>query len=76
MPTSFYSQNCFSDNHLLDNNGNAVDLYQMYCNITDETENLFFNQEGVYQNEERLSFQIHGQEGPHSYRYGYDTGNG
>ena len=34
------------------------------------------NQEGVYQNEERLSFQIHGQEGPHSYRYGYDTGNG
>jgi len=32
--------------------------------------------EGVYQNEERLSFQIHGQEGPHSYRYGYDTGNG
>ena len=59
-------------------NGNAVDLYQMYCNITDETENVFFffNQEGVYQNEERLSFQIHGQEGPHSYRYGYDTGNG
>ena len=49
----------------------------MYCNITDETENVFFfNQEGVYQNEERLSFQIHGQEGPHSYRYGYDTGNG
>ena len=33
-------------------------------------------QEGVYQNEERISFQIHGQEGPHSYRYGYDTGNG
>jgi len=32
--------------------------------------------EGVYQNEERLSFQIHGQEGPNSYRYGYDTGNG
>jgi len=32
--------------------------------------------EGVYQNEERLSFQIHGQDGPHSYRYGYDTGNG
>jgi len=32
--------------------------------------------EGVYQNEERISFQIHGQEGPHSYRYGYDTGNG
>jgi len=32
--------------------------------------------EGVYQNEERLAFQIHGQEGPHSYRYGYDTGNG
>jgi len=31
---------------------------------------------GVYQNEERLSFQIHGQDGPHSYRYGYDTGNG
>ena len=60
-------------------NGNAVDLYQMYCNITDETETenvFFFNQEGVYQNEERLSFQIHGQEGPHSYRYGYDTGNG
>lgn len=32
--------------------------------------------EGVYQNEERLSFQIHGHDGPHSYRYGYDTGNG
>ena len=48
----------------------------MYCNITDVTETFFFNQEGVYQNEERLSFQIHGQEGPHSYRYGYDTGNG
>lgn len=32
--------------------------------------------EGVYQNEDRLFFQIHGQEGPHSYRYGYDTGNG
>lgn len=31
---------------------------------------------GVYQNEERLSFQIHGHDGPHSYRYGYDTGNG
>lgn len=31
---------------------------------------------GVYQNEDRLSFQIHGHDGPHSYRYGYDTGNG
>merc|ERR1711962_1793498 len=25
---------------------------------------------------QRLSFQIHGQDGPHSYRYGYDTGVG
>nr|XP_053637825.1 uncharacterized protein LOC128692631 [Cherax quadricarinatus] len=24
----------------------------------------------------RLSFQIHGQQGPHSYRFGYDTGKG
>lgn len=31
---------------------------------------------GVYQTEDRLSFQIHGQQGPHSYKYGYDTGNG
>ena len=36
----------------------------------------FYFQEGVYQNEERLAFQIHGHDGPHSYRYGYDTGNG
>jgi len=35
-----------------------------------------YQPDGVYQNEERLSFQIHGQEGPNSYRYGYDTGNG
>jgi len=34
------------------------------------------NKDSVYQNEERLSFQIHGHDGPHSYRYGYDTGNG
>lgn len=34
------------------------------------------NLDGVYQNEDRLSFQIHGHDGPHSYRYGYDTGNG
>ena len=32
--------------------------------------------QGVYQTEERLEFQIHGQKGPHSYRWGYDTGNG
>merc|ERR1712126_525732 len=25
---------------------------------------------------QRLSFQIHGQDGPHSYRFGYDTGVG
>lgn len=37
---------------------------------------LYLNQPGVYQNEDRLSFQIHGHDGPHSYRYGYDTGNG
>lgn len=24
----------------------------------------------------RLAFQIHGQQGPHSYRFGYDTGKG
>jgi len=24
----------------------------------------------------RISFQIHGQQGPHSYRFGYDTGKG
>jgi len=29
-----------------------------------------------YNNPQRLSFQIHGQDGPHSYRYGYDTGVG
>jgi len=29
-----------------------------------------------YKDPERLSFQIHGQEGPHSYRFGYDTGVG
>jgi hypothetical protein len=29
-----------------------------------------------YNDAQRLSFQIHGQEGPHSYRFGYDTGVG
>jgi len=29
-----------------------------------------------YTNPQRLSFQIHGQDGPNSYRYGYDTGVG
>ena len=29
-----------------------------------------------YQDPQRLSFQIHGQEGPHSYRFGHDTGLG
>ena len=32
--------------------------------------------DGVYQNEDRLSFHIQGHDGPHSYRYGYDTGHG
>jgi hypothetical protein len=36
----------------------------------------FSFQGAVYQTEDRLSFQIHGQDGPHSYKYGYDTGNG
>jgi hypothetical protein len=35
-----------------------------------------YNPDGVYQSEDRIQFQIHGQDGPHSYRYGYDTGNG
>lgn len=30
----------------------------------------------VYQTEDRLSFHIQGHDGPHSYRYGYDTGHG
>jgi len=34
-----------------------------------------YNKEG-YKEPERLSFQIHGQEGPNSYRFGYDTGVG
>lgn len=42
--------------------------------------NMFFfffqGKGGVYQKEDRLEFQIHGHQGPHSYRYGYDTGNG
>ena len=25
---------------------------------------------------QRLEFQVHGQQGPHSYRFGYDTGSG
>jgi len=29
-----------------------------------------------YDEPQRLSFQIHGQEGPHSYRFGHDTGVG
>merc|ERR1719206_671386 len=29
-----------------------------------------------YNEPQRLSFQIHGQEGPHSYRFGHDTGVG
>jgi len=29
-----------------------------------------------YKEPQRLSFQIHGQEGPHSYRFGHDTGLG
>merc|ERR1712038_389814 len=29
-----------------------------------------------YADPQRLSFQIHGQKGPHSYRFGYDTGLG
>jgi hypothetical protein len=29
-----------------------------------------------YSDPQRLSFQIHGQEGPNSYRFGYDTGVG
>jgi hypothetical protein len=24
----------------------------------------------------RLTFQLHGQKGPHSYRFGFDTGKG
>jgi len=31
---------------------------------------------GAYEEPKRLNFQIHGQEGPHSYRFGYDTGVG
>ena len=34
-----------------------------------------YNAEG-YKEPQRLSFQIHGQEGPHSYRFGHDTGLG
>jgi len=30
----------------------------------------------TYEDPKRLQFQIHGQEGPHSYRFGYDTGIG
>ncbi|XP_023341273.1 uncharacterized protein LOC111711216 [Eurytemora carolleeae] len=30
----------------------------------------------AYEEPKRLSFQIHGQEGPNSYRFGYDTGEG
>ena len=29
-----------------------------------------------YSQPQKVSFQIHGQGGPHSYRYGYDTGVG
>jgi len=29
-----------------------------------------------YEEPQRLSFQVHGQEGPNSYRFGYDTGIG
>ena len=32
-------------------------------------------QEG-YAQPQKVAFQIHGQEGPHSYRFGYDTGAG
>ncbi|XP_050702951.1 adhesive plaque matrix protein-like [Eriocheir sinensis] len=32
--------------------------------------------EGGGEGEGRLAFQIHGQQGPHSYRFGYDTGKG
>lgn len=35
-----------------------------------------YKPDGVYQTEDRLEFQIHGHQGPHSYRYGYDTGHG
>eukprot|EP00095_Tigriopus_kingsejongensis_P010748 maker-scaffold277_size226016-snap-gene-0.26 protein:Tk10748 transcript:maker-scaffold277_size226016-snap-gene-0.26-mRNA-1 annotation:"tpa: cuticle protein" len=35
-----------------------------------------YKPEGVYQTEDRLEFQINGHKGPHSYRYGYDTGHG
>jgi len=46
----------------------GADAYGQYANRQ--------NIEGVYQNEDRLSFQIHGHDGPDSYRYGYDTGHG
>jgi len=29
-----------------------------------------------YAEPQRLAFQVHGQQGPHSYRFGYDTGTG
>ena len=29
-----------------------------------------------YEESQKMQFQIHGQEGPHSYRFGHDTGNG
>lgn len=35
-----------------------------------------YKPEAVYQTEDRLEFQINGHKGPHSYRYGYDTGHG
>jgi len=34
-----------------------------------------YSQEG-YAQPQKVAFQIHGQEGPHSYRFGYDTGTG
>ena len=29
-----------------------------------------------YEQSQKMQFQIHGQEGPESYRFGHDTGNG
>lgn len=29
-----------------------------------------------YEQSQKMQFQIHGQEGPHSYRFGHDTGDG
>ena len=49
-------------------------IVKFFASLTESSIKWYF-QDG-HEQPKRLSFQIHGQEGPNSYRFGYDTGLG